>query len=365
MQTPGEKYDLSSIARYHPALSEIIEDIDIERAMFWSGQLHGKPEMLQNIISTHKYDLVPENVMPVTGGTSMCIFLACTALLKPGDEVICERPGWPQVGRICERKGININWWHLRPENNWKPDLDELKDLITPKTKLIYINHPHNPTGSGISNEEMSDLCNVATKHGIYIVSDEINRGLEWESDELTPSVVNFYERGFAASSLSKRFGATGIRFGWFATRDRKLYDECYNIYYNSQLCNNHPSEIIAGKLLEPERYRKLIRESRETGKENLKALSMMIEKNNLWDWVFPSGSYSCFLKYDTGEPSWDFFERMLTRKPIGLELVPGSCFDESCEFHIRVGFGGRPAYFKKAIELLEEGANEYNGQKR
>jgi aspartate/methionine/tyrosine aminotransferase len=362
VDTPGERYDLSSIARWHPTLTEALGEVDLERSFFWSGQLHGVPEILEDIIATQRYDVGPECVMPVSGGTSMGIFLACRALLRPGDEVVCEIPGWPQVPRICGRAGIDVRPWRLRPENNWQPDTDELRGLVSEKTKLIYINHPHNPTGAVISDGEMTAICDIASRHGAYVLSDEINRGLEWGSEEISPSAVNHYERAISTASMSKSFGATGLRYGWFATRDRQLYMDCYDIYYNSMLCNNHPAELIARRLLRFDTYVSMMEQSRAAGRENLQSLAEMVEGSAVWRLTPPAGSFSCFLGYATGEPSWDFFERMLTRKPAGVEFVPGSCFHEDCEHYIRIGIGHRPDYFREALEVLDAGAREYGG---
>jgi len=191
------------------------------------------------------------------------------ALLKPGDEVICETPAWTQVGNICRRMGVKVNWWYLRPENDWKPDLEKLRTLINAKTKLIYLCNPNNPTGSVLSEDEIIELCNLASQYGTYILCDEIYRGLEWQSEELSPSIVDYYERGISTSSLTKTLGVCGIRFGWFATRDKGLHDECFDIYYDCALCNNIISERIALKLLEPSKYQDLLQEGKAIGREN------------------------------------------------------------------------------------------------
>jgi len=359
LSVPGEKYDLSSIARYNPLLEEVLGEVDMSRSFFWSGKLRGEPETLERIIETQGYNVSPDCVMPVSGGTSMGIHLACLALLKPGDEVVCEHPGWQQVPAICERTGTTLKLWHLRFEDKWQPDLDMLAELVTPRTKLIYINHPHNPTGSVASEEVMTAICNIAASNGAYILSDEINRGLEWKREELSPSVVNHYERGLAVASLSKCFGATGLRYGWFATQDKQLYEEIYEIYSHSVLCNNHPAEIIAREVLKPETYERLLAQSRAVGAQNLQALTRMIDGSRHWSIAGPDGSFACFPKYSTGEASWDFAERMLHRKPKGLEVIPGSAFGGEYEHHLRIGIGSRPEHFEAAIDLLSEGISE------
>jgi aspartate/methionine/tyrosine aminotransferase len=92
--------------------------------------LYSNPIILDHIVKTQQYKIKPENVLPVNGGTNMGIFLTCMALLKPEDEAICESPAWAEVGTICKRIGLKVNWWHLRLENGWKPDMEDLKRII-------------------------------------------------------------------------------------------------------------------------------------------------------------------------------------------------------------------------------------------
>jgi len=361
--TAGEKYDLTTPGRYPLMLGDVFDALDRRQSLDWSGHFYGNPAIVDYIIKTQKYDVRTENVLPVTGGTSMANFLTCMALLKPGDEVICETPAWTQVGNICHRMGVKVNWWYLRPENDWKPDLKELGKLINAKTKLIYICNPNNPIGSVLSKDEMIELCNFASQYGTYILCDEIYRGLEWQSEELSPSVVNYYERGISTSGLTKILGVCGIRFGWFATRDKRLYDECFDIYYDCALCNNIISERIALKLLEPSKYQELLQEGKAIGKENLKILSDMVAGSDLWSMSMPGGAYCCFVKNNTHEPSWDFCERLLKKKPIGVALVPGITYNDYCEYYVRVGFGvAKPDTFRSALEIIETEAREYKG---
>ena len=363
-QTPGEMYPLDEVGRFPAKLSDALGEMDREQSLNWSGQLFGNPTILDRLVKTQQYDLDPENVLPVNGGTTMGIFLTCMALLKPGDEVICESPAWTQVGTICERMGIKVNWWHLRSANNWKPDLEELSRLIHPKVKLIYINHPNNPTGSLLTKEDMAELCDIASRYGTYVLSDEVYRGLEWQGNDLSPAVVNFYDRGVSVSSLTKTIGATGIRFGWLATREKELLQRCFSIHYDSVLCNNIFSERIGEKLLEPSRYGRLLKEGKDVGQANLSALREMVERDEVWSMTPPGGAFSCFVKYETGEPSWDFCTRMLKKKPKGVYLVPGVCYNDDCEYHVRIGFGVKEDVFRTALKVLEEGVREYRGKK-
>jgi len=354
--TPGEKYHLATPGRYPSTLDEVFDSIERNQSLDWSGHFHGDPEVVNNIIQTQEYELNPDQVLPVSGGTSMGNFLTCQALLKPGDEIICETPAWTQVANIAGRMGVKINWWYLRPENNWQPRLEELKRLINPKTKLIYLCNPNNPTGSVLSKEILTQLGDIAAKYGTYILSDEIYRGLEWQSNELSASIVNLYERGISTCSLTKVLGVCGIRFGWFATRDKPLQADCFDIYYDSALCNNILSEKIASKLLEPARYSELLQEGKALGRQNLKVLTEVVNRNDVLSMRPPQGAYCCFVKVDTGEPSWDLCKRLLQMKPFGVALVPGITYNDYCEYHVRIGFGAKPEVLKSALKIVEEG---------
>lgn len=125
-ETPGEKYPLASVGKSPAKLKDIYDDFDLTQTLDWSGKFYGMPENLERIIETQQYEVKPEQVLTVLGGTNMGIYLACLALLKPGDEVICETPAWGEVPSICERLGIDLKYWWLRPENDWKPDFGEL-----------------------------------------------------------------------------------------------------------------------------------------------------------------------------------------------------------------------------------------------
>ena len=157
--TPGEMYHLATPGRYPSTLDVAYDVLERDQALDWSGQFFGDPTVLKGIVATQEYDLGPESILPVAGGTSMGNFLACQAILKPGDEAIVESPAWTQVGNLCRRMGVDVKWWYLRPENRWRPDLDELKRMVTDRTKLIYLCNPNNPTGSVLAPEETAELC--------------------------------------------------------------------------------------------------------------------------------------------------------------------------------------------------------------
>ena len=201
-----------------------------ETPLIKSGNRYGFPPQRARVADTFRYDLGADNVL-ITLGTQMSNFIAMTSILEPGDEAIVETPSWEQPRVLGEALKTKVKLLRRRPELNWKFDLDELKGLLTDKTKLIYICHPNNPTGAMLTESELTAICDLARKHGTYVISDEIYRGMEW-SGELSPTIVNVYEHGVATGSISKILGLSGARLGWFATRDRDFLERCMELKY-------------------------------------------------------------------------------------------------------------------------------------
>ena len=126
---------MASVGKSPAKLGDIIGDLDLNQTLDWSGKFYGMPDNLEKIIETQQYDVRPEQVLTVLGGTNMGIYLTCMAVLKPGDEVICETPAWGEVPSICSRLGIDLKYWWLRHENK-PPTLHRIRKRFRPKAKL-------------------------------------------------------------------------------------------------------------------------------------------------------------------------------------------------------------------------------------
>src|SRR6266566_1769202 len=142
--------------------------------------------LLRERIAALYPNATPANVL-VTVGAAQANSMACSTLLEQGDEVIVISPGYRQVWGLAKNLGCHVKEAKLRPENNWRLDVDELESLASAKTKLISIVNPNNPTGSILSREEMARIVNLCRKTGAWLHADEVYRGTELASDE-TPS---------------------------------------------------------------------------------------------------------------------------------------------------------------------------------
>ena len=317
-------------------LGEILDGIPLDLKLAKSGNRYGYPPLRETVIKTYGYNVPTENVL-ITSGTQHSNFLSFAVRLEAGDEAIIEAPSWEQPKVVCEALGVNAKILRRRPELEWKFDLNELENLMGPKVKLIYICHPSNPTGAILSESEVEDICRIAGRYGAYVVSDEIYRGLEWEGG-LSPSVVNYYERGVSTGSVSKTLGMSGLRLGWLATQDRQWLEDCMDLkYYISLHQQSRLDEVVAMAALQPEKYWHLVKETMAAAKVNYDITMEWMRSNGTFKGVAPKGGFLMFPSYDLDIPSWDLCVRLLDA-PYRTYILPGSCY--GVEGHVRLGFG-------------------------
>ena len=343
-------------------LGEILDGIPLDLKLEKSGNRYGYPPLRDTVIKTHGYRVPKENVL-ITSGTQHANFLSFAVRLEAGDEAIVEAPSWEQPKVVCEALGVKAKILKRRPELAWKFDLNELESLMGPRVKLIYICHPSNPTGAILSEGELKDICRIASRHGAYVLSDEIYRGLEWEGG-LSPSVVNLYERGISTASVSKTLGMSGLRLGWLATQDRQLVEDCMDLkYYISLHQQSRLDEVVAMAALQPEKYWRLVKQTMAAAKVNYDITTEWMRTNGAFKWVPPRGGFLSFPSYDLNVPSWDLCVRLL-EKPYKTYILPGSCY--GVEGHVRLGFGpGTPAESMKAgLEQIDQFVADYRAGK-
>ena len=172
---------------------------------------------LRSLIAATYRDTKPEEIL-VTTGAIEANFLLFNALLEPGDHVVAVYPAYQQLYSVPRAIGCDVALWKLKPETGFRFDLDELERLVTPRTRLIVINTPHNPTGSMLSAEDLRRIDRVASNVGARVLADEAYRWLDIPGGEpLAPPMRNLGSGNISVGTLSKPFGLPGLRIGWIA----------------------------------------------------------------------------------------------------------------------------------------------------
>lgn len=325
-------------------INEFIKEFASKRLTY--GHIEGNPKFLDGICNLYK-SINPENVVTTHGaiGANHHVFFS---LVEPGDEVISIMPTYQQLYSIPEAYGADLKILHLKKENNYLPDLEELKNLVTKNTKMICINNPNNPTGALISNEMLMEIIEIAKDSGAYILCDEVYRNLV--QDEIyQESIVDLYEKGISVSSMSKIFSLAGIRLGWIATRDEEALKSFWSHRdYNHISCSMFDEEIGAIAL---SNYDKILERSKSIVRNNLDILDKWIKSQEHFSYIKPKAGTTALVHYDFDLPSYEFCKELL--QETGAFVTPGACFE--IEHSFRVGYASNKEDLIKGLKAIEE----------
>jgi aspartate/methionine/tyrosine aminotransferase len=297
----------------------------------------------------------------VTVGAAEANYLALTTLLQPGDEAVIMLPNYMQVWGIAKNRGITVRECHLSEERGWAPDLAELEAAATPRTKLIAVCNPNNPTGRIMSRSEMDAVVAVAERAGAWILSDEVYRGAERETDEEAPSFHGRYDKVLAQGSMSKAYGLPGLRVGWSVGPAETLDDMWARHEYTTiatTALSNHLTALALSQKVRPQilaRTRRYIREGFPVLEE------WMNGHGDMFHFVAPQAAAIAFTRYRIGINSTELVERLRDEKSV--LIVPGDHF--GLDGHLRISYGlphdyltdGLDRIHQMLVELEEAGA--------
>lgn len=294
----------------------------------------------------------------ITTGAKQAIFLSLLALLEPEDEVIVIAPCYPSY--IPQLKlvepSVTIRVIGLN-KNDFSLNIDEIAKNITPKTKLLIVNTPHNPTGKMFSKEQLLQLAELAIKHHFYILSDEVYEKLVYSDDThfSLGSVKELAGKLITINGFSKAYSMTGWRLGYVVAPLPIAQDIAEMQHHvNTNVCTFIQKGACAAFSLPPDHllsFRNLLR-------ENAQKLQMMISGNSLLRLVKPQGGQFCFINISgLGLGSDEFCTKLVESK--GVAATPGIVFGENWDDHIRISLGVSEEECIKGIQYLEEFVDE------
>ena len=310
------------------------------------GAIWGAREFKEGICGLYK-TLTPDDVV-TTHGAAGGNHLAFYSLVEPGDEVVSIMPTYQQLYSIPESFGATVKIMNLKKENGYLVDVEELRSLVTPKTRVICINNPNNPTGALMPAAELKEIVEVARSVGAYVFCDEVYRMLG-QTDEYPESVADLYEKGISVSSMSKVFSLAGLRLGWIASRDQAFMESCLiHRDYNLVSCGLFDEALAAVALRHAD---KLLERNRAFVRRNLAILDEWVKNEPHVTYVKPRAGTTALLFYDFDMPSRDFCVRLL--RETGAFLTPGECFE--IEHSLRIGYASETEDLKKGLAKISE----------
>lgn len=310
------------------------------------GHIEGNPDFLKGICGLYR-TIKPENVVPTHGaaGANHHIFYS---LINPGERVVSIMPTYQQLYSIPESFGADLQLLHLKQENDYLPDMNELRALVTPETKMICINNPNNPTGALMSADMLKEIVEIARSVDAWVMCDEVYRHLT-QKEGWCDSIVDLYEKGISVSSMSKVFSLAGLRLGWIATRDMNVIRMCLSHRdYNHISCGMF-DEIVAGIALK--HADKLLERNRGIVRKNLAVLDAWMQTEPRLRYTKPQAGTTALVYYDYNLPSYEFCEKMYEQT--GAFVTPGDCFEQPKSF--RIGYACDPQELKDGLSAVSE----------
>ena len=325
-------------------LGDFIADLDPALSLDWNGvSFQGLPSLRQHVLVQAGLEAVchADDVL-ITAGAAEANYLALRQCLRAGDEIIIERPGWPQAEVLARATGAEIRIIDRDEEAGWQLPLDALEAMVSPRTRMIFVTNPNNPTGSLMNGDELAHLAAIAGLHNSWLVVDEVYAGLEWTRQRM-PSIAGLYERGIATGSVSKVFGMQGLRLGWMICRDKEMIHDALVLREYSSLISNHLGEAIAEVALRPDRRSELLTRIRAGSLENLEKLTRFIEAHPALSWQRPEAGLIGLVRLVGGSGlTGDALAARALQPPYRTFLISGSAYGKPD--HIRLGVGGGAA---------------------
>jgi arginine:pyruvate transaminase len=297
-----------------------------------------------------------DNVV-ITPGAQGGIFCALQCLAGAGDEVIVPEPIYNTYGAVVGASGARLVTVPLRADRGFHPDLDAIAGAVTPRTRVIWINSPHNPTGAVFTAEEIAGIAELCRSRNLWLVSDEVYEDLAFARPHVSPrSLPDMAERAVVVSSLSKSHAMPGFRFGWIIgppQLSRHLFDLLLCMIYGS------PAFIQDGVLAALENELPEPAAMREAYRDRAAFLVSILSEAPNCRVIPPEGGMFVLLDIrGTGLGSEEFARGLLERENVAV--LPCDGFGPSAVGHLRISLtapeprlteaGQRIARFSRAL---------------
>ncbi|WP_433234918.1 capreomycidine synthase [Actinomadura nitritigenes] len=323
-----------------------IEVSDLDSVVFRDSASYGMPA-LRAAIAQRWGDGDARRVM-ATNGSSEALFLVMMALLTPGDEIVAVEPAYHSLVSIADGIGCRIVPWSLEFERGFEPDLDRLRSLLSPATRMLVVNFPHNPTGTTVDADTQRAIIELAESHGCYVVWDSVFAELTYDAPPL-PDASLLGEQVITFGSLSKSYGLPGLRVGW-CFGPPEVLAQCMILRDYTTLALSPLIELVALRAIEG--GDRLLHPRITQARRNLDLLSEWVLQNEgRVEWVRPRGGVTAFPRFPDVTDMNAFCHRLMDEH--GTLLVPGTCFNRP--EHVRLGFGGPTEELQRGLSAVSQ----------
>ncbi|KAJ5316765.1 hypothetical protein PENANT_c016G08195 [Penicillium antarcticum] len=338
-------------------------NLSVESMKLTLGPGNGSENLRQQIAGLYDEKITAEHIL-ATNGASGANSLLFQSLLGPDDHVIAMYPSYTPLLAIPKAKvGENISYWSLDMNNQGQGDLQQLKDMIKPTTKMIVLNNPNNPLGTILSLEMQHAIVALVREHGLILVVDEIFRPLFHDSTN-PPSFVELSDEDdkiIVTSSVSKSWGLSGTRVGWLATKNVKVLSQCLNMCLYMIMAIGTIDDAIAAEALSDRCWPQILTKHLDMASKNLAILESFVDKHESVSWIKPSSGATAFVRFSSnGVPVDDVEFCLKLKEQKGVLLAPGSlCFGlpaaQDFRGFVRMHITGPPEKMQVGLDAIGE----------
>ncbi len=352
------EYNLSESGVHPMSLGELLDGDTrwIDRLMqqeLGYVQSNGTPELRDRIAQLYP-GATRDNII-VTNGTAEANLLSALRITEPEDEIVMMLPNYMQLWGLTRSLRGNVRSFNLREEKQWHPDFDELRSVVSKRTKLIAVCNPNNPTGSILTEQEMDELVKIADSCGAWLLADEVYRGAERDESE-TKTFYGKSDRVIVTCGLSKAYGLPGLRMGWIVAPSQ-FVAECWSYHDYTTIGTSMLSDILARVALEPEKRQLILQRTQSIIRKNFPVVEEWIKNHgSMFSMISPHAGAIAYFRYKLNVNSTELVEKLRTEKSV--LIVPGDHF--GMDHYLRIGFGSPPEYVKAGLERINSTLQEY-----
>jgi aspartate/methionine/tyrosine aminotransferase len=304
---------------------------------------YGSPELKEAL--ARRYGWRADGVF-LSPGSSSGNYIVCAVLLGPGDEAVVEHPTYEVLAHLPILFGATVRRWHRTFEEDWQVDLASLARLLSPRTRLVILSNPHNPSGRALSQDRLERLAALCGERGVPVLVDEVY--LDLAPENLRRSAVTYAGRMMATNSLTKSFGLGGLRMGWTLAGPETV-GELDAFQDLLSVINAEPSVDLATRALG--RAEAWAEAHRRRVAENAALVEAWMETQPRLAWKRPDVGFG-FPRIMDGPGAADL-ARVL-EKEYRTYIVPGGFFDGFAD-HFRLGFAADEGLLKKGLDNVSE----------
>lgn len=284
----------------------------------------------------------------VTNGTSEANYLIALSRLRPGDVVAMQVPNYMQMWGVARSLGAEVMTFRLRTEAGWEPDWDEFDRSVTPKTRLLYVSNPNNPTGSVLTEAAMLRIVDRCQHTGTWLLSDEVYLGAEVDGRR-TKSFWGMGDRVIVTSGLSKAYGIPGVRIGWIVG-PASFVEECWSQHDYITIGPGKMSDRIARTAVQAGNREGCFARTRNILQHNLPIAREWVRSlNGRLSWTEPKAGAIGLMKYEAATASIAIADRVRLNQ--STLIVPGT--HVGLEGHLRIWIGGREEFLREGLRRI------------